>query len=299
MNLGRRDFLAGAAGVAAGTDFRADAAQVGCDVVMISDEHVAGDSAHGTFKSFAAIVDDILALSPRPARVISFGDMSHTHGRAADYVRLRPQFMRLKDAGIALSFMMGNHDRREPFRDVFGDLVAPSPFKSRFVSVVSAGVLDFILLDTLDESGDLSVPNAVEGRTGPAQIDWARRTIRERGRPAIVCSHHLQSDALFLDFIFGEPLVCGVIHGHEHFWSSGIVRRPRCPRLVRRAGLPSTGIWGDIGYSVLRQPSPGCAELRLVERDFWFPCQPKCGAKYPFGEAVKRDNMNGVCTFAL
>jgi hypothetical protein len=295
-NIGRREFIAGAVAAVAKESFPAGAASCG-DVVMVSDEHVSGDSAHGIFKSFSAIVDEILALDPRPARVVSFGDMSHAHGRKADYSRLLPLFMRLKNAGMELSFLMGNHDRRGPFREVFGDLVAPSPFKSRIVSLASAGELDLILLDTLDESGDPSRPNAVEGRTGPAQIDWARQIIKERKRPAIVCAHHPQNDSLFRDLIFGEPLVCGVIHGHEHFWSSGFYRKPAFPRLVRKAGLPSTGIWGDIGYAVLRQPSPGRAELRLRERDFFFPHQPKRGTTDPLSESIMRDNNAAVCSF--
>ena len=79
--------------------------------VFVSDVHA--KRGEHTFGRFERVVDRILGMDPLPARVVCLGDLAWCYGHRADYVDTRPLLERLADAGIELTFGMGNHDRRE------------------------------------------------------------------------------------------------------------------------------------------------------------------------------------------
>ncbi|WP_261391107.1 metallophosphoesterase [Roseovarius atlanticus] len=54
---------------------------------------------------------------PDAARIVITGDLTH-HGTDPEYRRLQAA---LADVQIPVSLMLGNHDRRGPFRSVFTD----------------------------------------------------------------------------------------------------------------------------------------------------------------------------------
>ena len=86
--------------------------------IIISDAHVCGEKARAaefTPKRLAAFVDEVLAMRPRPRRVIHLGDLAYLHGHPDDYAVSKPILKRLEAAGIELVFCMGNHDRRSAF----------------------------------------------------------------------------------------------------------------------------------------------------------------------------------------
>ena len=114
--------------------------------------------------------------SDADAIVIS-GDLTHD-GEIAAYGALAEGL-----AGLTppVHVMLGNHDRREAFRAVFGD----SHFEAGFVQKsidLDGGRL--VLLDTLKEG-------AVEGELCAARLDWLKEQLAGAGDSgALVFAHH-------------------------------------------------------------------------------------------------------------
>ena len=87
--------------------------------VFLSDIHVVPDGHRylphfrHTREQLRCRIDEILAMRPRPARVVTFGDLAFNHGEATSYAYAAPLFDELAAAGIAVTHAMGNHDRRD------------------------------------------------------------------------------------------------------------------------------------------------------------------------------------------
>ena len=148
MNIGRRSFLGlaaatGAAGCisnpapAVGEKRSQQAATLpgGKDenlTVFVTDIHVSGlpDAFPKPCERLSRFVDEVLAMNPRPARVVSLGDLAYLHGLPEDYAKSKPLLKKLADAGIELVFAMGNHDRRSAFKEAWPEYVAKSPCRA-------------------------------------------------------------------------------------------------------------------------------------------------------------------------
>ena len=320
----RREFFIGAAAVGAvpavakammaGTEFDENLS------VFISDIHVSGPDIKGTLWGdqptyqnpyFERAVDEILAMRPRPRRVVCFGDVALWFGFRADYEASRPGFGRLTDAGIDVHLAMGNHDRREPFLEVYPQYAKTSPVPGRIVSVVNLGTCDLILLDSLDQTKEKEgTPNGVGGTIDRAQWDWLKEECMRRTRPFFCGAHHDYDEltlevepgkrASVLSFLKNAPYFRGWISGHHHFWTKGrIFKAWNSPDTIRTVILPSTGWKGDIGYATMRT-SADRAVLSLVQYDYYFP--------KPLGKGVPRprewdeiiaENRGQRCTFPL
>ena len=136
MELTRRVFLAGAGAAAAGGQLSPRAVFSAVEdnrppahdsnlVALLSDIHLLDNTVrwkNGPMQSSVVLpqlVSEILALRPLPANAAVFGDYSASCGWEED-LRLAAAFLKpLADAGIALSFAMGNHDNRACFLRVF------------------------------------------------------------------------------------------------------------------------------------------------------------------------------------
>ena len=95
--------------------------------------------------------------------------------------------------------------------------------------------------------------------------------------------------------------VIGYIHGHDHRWYKRYMRNGwREGEIVKRSlCLPSTGHWGDIGYTLLRT-SPDRAVASLVQKEFYFPSPPKAGSPVNLlWTAVTEENRGQTCTFPI
>ena len=137
-------------------------------ILLLADCHVAADADPRSFpyRRLERCVESALALNPLPARAFMFGDIAGTVGPRADYEMSAPLFRRLEDAGIAVSYMMGNHDRRAGFLEVHPECAAKSQVPKRLVTPRC----DFILLDSLiGEDGDSRI--VVRGALDPAQAE--------------------------------------------------------------------------------------------------------------------------------
>lgn len=149
--ISRRGFIALAAATGAGCNSLWMAGGQDDNLsVFISDLHVGGankDLAY-TGPRLEKVVDEILAMSLRPKRVVCFGDIALSYGLAADYAASRPTLKRLEAAGIDLHLTMGNHDRRSAFLKYWPAYGERALVPGRFTQVISLGPADLVLLWT-------------------------------------------------------------------------------------------------------------------------------------------------------
>ena len=317
----RREFFIGAAATAAAGCVSSAAGAPAVDAnlsVFMSDIHISGLNVKGqpTYQNplLDRAIDQVLAMNPRPKRVLVFGDVALWNGRAADYAESAPKLKRLSDAGIEVTVTTGNHDHREPLFAAYPRQKAITPVPGRVTSTVDLGTADFLLLDSLQENpkGEGS-GNAVDGTLDEAQAAWLMKTAAEAKRPFFVGAHH-PAEELSVTVGSGEkakkvsllaalednPNFAGYVHGHNHRWYKNWYHKGYSKRhVVRYACLPSTGWWGTIGFATFRTFADR-AELKLAPgNDFFFPKPLAAGERRPpaWDEIVKEDRESAACTF--
>jgi len=275
-------------------------------ILLLSDCHVAagGEDAF-PYRRLRRCVDRALAMDPLPSRAFVFGDIAGTVGPKEDYEMSNRQFRRLEEAGIRVSYMMGNHDRRAGFLAVHPEAAALSPISGKLMQKISLPACDFLFLDSLigpDGSDKIVVAGAIDAEQG----EWLlRETAGETGKSVIVCAHHspeelkLPDKTSLAEQLPRQPRVRGYIYGHVHRWAHTWHRRfDGDPRFMRGLSLPATGNWGDLGYALLRFDGTK-AEVRLFQDDYCYP-RPVAPEKRPASwDLVVADNRQVVCTFDL
>ena len=275
--------------------------------VLLSDLHVNGTSDSHQLGRLERAVGEILALNPLPARAVVFGDIACMYGRKEDYLRAAAALKRLEDAGIPVTFGMGNHDRRSTFLEVHPDYIARTKVPGRIVTVCDAGEADFLMLDGLQGADDRAWNDMgpLVGQLNNDQQDWLLATLPAWKKPVFVCSHYPIGDLS----VGGQPLsrllarvsaAVGYIHGHDHRWYTRDMGMGwKKTGAKRTLCLPSTGAWGDIGYAFLRV-SKDRAVASLVQREFYYPRPPKPGMPVQhLWNAIVKANQNQTCDFAM
>lgn len=312
MDFSRRRFL-GILGATAAAPrlFAKTAADYDPDLtVLLSDIHINGRATGDAYQKdkFAKVVGEILKLNPLPSRAVVFGDLAWLHGLKADYERSLPYLKQLEDAGIPVTIGMGNHDRRSTFLEVHPSYAKRTKVPGRIVTVCDAGAVDFLMLDGLQGTDDRAQNDMgpVPGKLCKNQQDWLLAELPKWKKPVFVCSHfpvsELSAGGKPLAHLLAQtPAVAGYIHGHDHRWYKRRIRAGyKKPFIVKRSlCLPSTGHWGDIGYTLFRTfKDRGVATL--FQNDFYFPKPPEKNA--PVGllwKAIIAENQNESCTFPL
>jgi hypothetical protein len=307
MEFGRREFL-GALAAASAVSGCTSVGACGGDEnisVFLSDLHVEG--AQPTYKyskeRLEKTVGEILAMSPRPGRVVCFGDIACSYGLEADYVEAKRILSRIENAGIALYFTLGNHDRRSFFFDKWPRCAAASQVPGRCVSVVDLGSADLVLLDALKGTDDraLNDMGPVEGGLDDRQLEWFEDFVKKASRPFFVGSHQ------FVDlYVKGEKPVrraaksryfAGWIYGHDHEWLPSMRVCDWGKEVVKPVlCLPSSGLWGDIGYVIFRTSAKG-AEAELVMQDFYFSVPRPASERPAFWDARIGDKKGARVRF--
>lgn len=261
-------------------------------VALLSDTHIPGTNASEYQRhEMAKTVADILTLRPLPKNLIIFGDFAYLVGLKDDYAAAKKLIEPLVSADIQITIAMGNHDRREPFLEIFPEYAKTTKVPGRIVSIVPTPHADFIMLDTCQEG-------PVEGKLSAEQNAWLAETLKTSPKPVFVGSHHPLEEIGIGKMLANSPSVVGYIHGHDHRWlKTWIMRSWSSQYRLRTLCLPSTGHWGDIGYTLLRlQPDRCVAELR--QRDFFFPKPAAKPQEAPPEWAINvAENRNQTCTF--
>jgi 3',5'-cyclic-AMP phosphodiesterase len=206
--------------------------------VHFTDTHVVGPGVRlrevDTCRTLERVVDAVNGLSPRPAFVIVGGDLvspdissdsieGHRDATDAEYDAsygvLRSILDRLT---VPYHMLMGNHDRRVPFRRVM--LSEKTPDDERHCYVVDVDGYRICALDSLD-------PGKKPGVVGGGQLAWLRDRLREAAdRDVVIAVHHhavpiglerldvqmlMDADALW-DVLLEAGNVRGVLCGHVH-----------------------------------------------------------------------------------
>ena len=281
--------------------------------IFFSDAHVCGESARAaefTPQRLKRFVDEVLAMRPLPRRVVHLGDLAYLHGHPDDYAVSKPMLKRLEDAGIQLVFCMGNHDRRSEFNKAWPGHLDRSPVPGKYVSVTSLGTADLVILDGLQGTDDrpLTDMGPGQGLLTPDQIAWLKKDLPKRTRPFFVASHFPVNELLMVKgkkqgtlghwLIKNAPMCVGYLYGHLHRWRPEWMHGSWKERkLLRTLGLPSNGLWGDIGYATFRT-SADRAVCALELKDFFFPAEPSDPNDRPAPWRIKMDETRGAtCTF--
>lgn len=277
--------------------------------VFLSDFHVNGAENGPTHqrRKLSLVVSEILKLHPLPAKAVLFGDLAWMWGLKIDYDTIKPLIQPLSDAGIELIMAMGNHDRRSTFVEVFPEYGQRSIIPGRIVSVTDLGKADLIMLDGLQGSDDREIGDEgpIPGALCQGQQDWLLEVLPNYHKPVFVCSHfplaELSAGGKPLShLLLNSPQVAGYIHGHEHRWYKLDIREGYDSANVKRSlSLPTTGHWGDIGYSSFRLDQEK-AVASLHQLEYFFP-RPNMGTpeEQRLWTYATAENQNQSCTFPM
>lgn len=238
LRVSRRRFLAATLAAGAGLllprRLQAEARATGANrFALLSDIHLSADrqrEARGVnlVEHFLRVRDEVLALRPRPAAVIVCGDCAFNDGLPGDYAVLRDLAAPLRQAGLPLHLLMGNHDRQQNLWEAFPECRPRDPGlpPDKHVTVVESPAANWFLLDSMD------APGVVAGRLGEAQLQWLGGALdARRDKPALVMAHHYpepfgkaclaDTDALY-DVLLPRKQVKAFFFGHSHRWVTGL-----------------------------------------------------------------------------
>lgn len=243
--LTRRKFLSGmlassAAAMLPSSAWAADEAKSGQKQLdpnswaLFSDIHISEDRAgknRGVCMGdhLQAAIADVLRQPELPSRILINGDLALNSGKSGDYGVLLDLLKPAREAGIAVTLGLGNHDHRERFYAAFADAKASEPpVEDHHVSALDTPHASLLLLDTLEAT------NKTPGLLGKAQIEWLDAELKKRAdKPAVVMAHHnldhgkstkvagIQDTTDFLACLAKHKHVRGYIFGHLHRWEPG------------------------------------------------------------------------------
>jgi len=307
-NMTRRAFLASAtATVAAGTGCVTLGSPTVDDnlTVFLSDLHVR-DRECFQYRYFAEIVDEVLALRPRPKRIVLFGDLAYSCGLRSEYETSYGLLKKFLDAGMEITIGMGNHDRRSTFLEVWPEYRKRTLVPGKIVTLTNLGSVDLLMLDGLqgaDDRADNEI-GPVSGKLDAVQQEWLYGYLAKLRRPTIVASHYPLQEMCGE----GRPLadrfrdyanVVGYVYGHLHRWDPYWTKHGwGMDKLLRNLCLPSTGHWGDIGYVTFRAEEHK-AVAKFVRKDFFFNNPVEDAAhRPPEWDDIRDERSRDVfCTF--
>lgn len=247
--------------------------------VHCSDTHIVRPGVQlrdvDTYETLTRVVETVNRLQPPPAFVVIGGDLVSPDVDPQVRARTRPLTVRDYEASYEVfhslvkrltrpvHFVMGNHDRRVPFRRVV--LNERPPVDRPHHYAFTAGGYRLCLLDSLQPAHD-------GGYLHPPQLAWLRRELRSHAEePTILVVHHqvvpvgvgvldrimLANAEDFWQVVGQAGNVCAVLCGHVHLAHEG--RRQGIPVLT----TPST-CFQFYGTAEGLKSTPAAPMLRLV-----------------------------------
>lgn len=195
-------------------------------LLHISDTHFVGDNEllNGTVDSDAnlrLLFEEFARTQARPEAIVITGDLADT-GREDAYRRIRAIVEPAAAAiGAEVIWVIGNHDRRTPFR---AELLDSDSGEQTVDLVHEINGLRIISLDT-------TVPGRHHGEITEAQYEWLADVLRTPApHGTIIAMHHppvpaflqtfadieLRGQARFAEVVQGTD-VRGILAGHQHY----------------------------------------------------------------------------------
>ena len=204
-------------------------------IVVFTDTHMELEVANGKFDPDVQLQKGIAHVNEFNSdadRVIFCGDLTHM-GDVASYEKLRK---RLEDLKLPYHLLLGNHDNRENFLSVFGDvLLDENSFVQQVINTTDANL---ILLDTLN-GPPYNYPYSHQGMLCEKRMTWLDEQLKlSADKPCIIFMHHPAHNTGFaamdtIKLIDGEAFydvakrydnVRHIVCGHVHRTISGSYR---------------------------------------------------------------------------
>lgn len=245
------------------------------DWALVSDTHISADLERierggRMSERFRLVLADILAENRQLAGMLINGDLALNRGLPGDYAALAGLLEPTRRTQFDVRFVLGNHDDRDNFVEVFhGGRSPASPVTGRCVQVVESGGCRLFLLDSRIR------PNYTPGELGPEQLQWLMQELdRIPDLPCILLLHHcmrgdslaLKDEAALTEILTHRRQVKAVIQGHSHEYHFRELAG------IHFVELPATGYsfhaTQPIGWVRARVGPEGCdLELRAVDGD--------------------------------
>jgi 3',5'-cyclic-AMP phosphodiesterase len=244
--ISRRSFLAGSLAAGAGVLLSHDALAAERKTnphrwAMISDTHIGThreDTRNGTkpAETFIKTVEQVLDLDPRPAGIIITGDLAFLQGLPANYRLIKELFQAIREAGIPLHLMLGNHDDRENFWAAFPEDKPAGAAADHQAAVVETPLANWFLMDSLFKT------DVTPGLLGKDQLQWLAKALDAHAdKPALLIAHHnlegltgLQDAAALLQTAVDRKQAKAYFHGHTHQW------KVRSEKEIHLVNVPAT-----------------------------------------------------------
>lgn len=209
-------------------------------LIHITDPHLVaeGDMLHDLdpYARLRACVDDILLHHTDAVACVITGDLTH-RGELAAYQALAKQLKRLS---MPVYPLMGNHDRRDLFHQIFPEGLRD--VHGHVQGVVRHGQHSLVMLDTLSEGEN-------GGRFDGPRPQWLEHTLAQEaqaGQHVLLFLHHppfpIGIPSLDRMSLFHPEMLADVVRKFSHVQHMffGHVHRPVC------------GNWQGISFSTMR-----------------------------------------------
>jgi len=201
-------------------------------VALLSDTHIDQDPAEmngpvNLSNNLKAVLDQVLDSGVKPAHTLICGDCAYLTGDAGDYEQLVRLLAPMREAGVPIHCVLGNHDHRARFFEG-GVQAMPEnpPMNEKHVRVVEMERANWFLLDSLETT------NSTPGILGRDQIDWLAAALDARAdKPALIMLHHtfdleageetrygVKDGHALLDVLSEKRQAKAVFFGHSHTW---------------------------------------------------------------------------------
>jgi 3',5'-cyclic AMP phosphodiesterase CpdA len=192
---------------------------------LLSDTHIAADRGD-TYRGFHPHenLKQVLEQVQKTEfdLMLINGDLARLEGKPADYEMLTGYLDPLTSK-LPLAITLGNHDDRKNARGALASLAGElEPVEKKLVTVIDAGPIEFILLDSL------MVTNIPAGQLGRSQRDWLTDSLRRNvSKPAVLIVHHnpdpdddngLVDAERLLAIVRPATKVKAILFGHTHAW---------------------------------------------------------------------------------
>lgn len=243
--------------------------------IVLSDLHIVpeGKLSHGlcTTSRLDAAVEFVNTNHSDADFVVLAGDLAD-HGDLAAYERFRNSIKALKPQAY---LTLGNHDKRQPFLEVFPGLADET---GKVNHVIESAGHKVIVLDSLEPTLGSA------GGISEAQLEWLRAQLdAAKHHPVIVVLHHnitkfhVQTDFIILqeseklaEVLRTHPDIRQVISGHVHMTVSGTYRGlPFCTLAGAHYSIDPVleNLSGPVPALVPRREGPGQLAVVLSNAD--------------------------------